>query len=543
MKHHAGLRRAYHWAILILVVFLSQCANPVAPTGGPKDSTPPKLDVDESTANEQTLFRPEKIRLVFDEYITVQNPNQNVIISPPLDPKPSFQVGSDYLEIDFSAADSLLDETTYSFNLDNAISDFNEGNPVENLVFVFSTGPYLDSLSLRVTVVDKDKKPAEGITVMLYSGTPSDSVVVKSLPTYFSKSNAEGVAHLQYLQAGTYKVFALKDDNLTLKYDIPGAPIAFRKDPITLTEDTLDSLTLSLFVPSPVPKITRKPFLKNNAYVGVFNPMDTSIRCQIEPGNREVSRQWVQDSLYIWTQVSDPSDSIVWITDNEESIRKDTLAPLVDVDTVSIQSRSKSLRFFNKSTTVIWNQPIEDVSDSTFFAADSLGTRYYFSVADHNPLKTRIQFEDDSIPTTSRDLLVLPGSIQSTYGYTLTDTLKWSFSVKQPEELSELILNLNFPDSTAQYVGQLIKNNAVVKERSFDGQNKYLWEIPFLEPGSYGLKIYWDQNRNGRQDGGDYWKSRQAEPAKTFSLEPLRENWTIEEEIDWEYEAGSKELN
>jgi len=115
--------------------------------------------------------------------------------------------------------------------------------------------------------------------------------------------------------------------------------------------------------------------------------------------------------------------------------------------------------------------------------------------------------------------------------------------VKEVENLSELILNLRFPDSTVQYIGHLMKNNSVVKERRFTGQNEYLWEIPFLEPSSYQLKVYLDRNKNGRQDGGDYWKSRQAEPAKTFSLEPLRENWTIEEEIDWDYEAGSKELN
>jgi len=499
--------------------------------------------VSKSTPNEQTLFQPEKIKLYFDEYIEVKNPSRNVIISPPMDPKPAYEVGSDYLEIDFTEADSFLAETTYSLNFDNAISDFNEGNAVENLIFVFSTGSYLDSLSLQVKIVTEEEKPAEGITVMLYSDTASDSVVINSLPTYFSKTNAEGLAKLQYLKPGTYKVFALQDDNLTLKYDIPGAPVAFLKDPVTLEADSTASLDLSLFVPSPVPKMTRKPFLKNNAYVGVFNPSDTFVHCKLVPDAVEIGRQWKKDSLYIWVKPGEEPDSLIWVTDNEEQIRRDTLPPLIEIDTFPIQSRSKSLTFIDQQASVLWNQPITSISDSAFFIQDSLGQRFNFSVKEHKPFMTVIQFEVDSIPIASRKLLVLPQQIQSSYGYVLSDTLSWSFSVKEVENLSELILNLRFPDSTVQYIGHLMKNNSVVKERRFTGQNEYLWEIPFLEPSSYQLKVYLDRNKNGRQDGGDYWKSRQAEPAKTFSLEPLRENWTIEEEIDWDYEAGSKELN
>ncbi len=540
-------RRLQSWNNKLLVwlgmVLLVQCANPVAPTGGPRDTTPPKLLVSKSTANEQTQFRPDKIKLYFDEYIEVQNPGRNVIISPPLDPKPSYQVGSDHIEVDFSEADTLLSETTYSLNFDNAISDFNEGNPVENMLFVFSTGEFLDSLNLEVEVINQEGKPQEGITVMLYSETSEDSVVVKNLPTYFTKSNAQGIAKLQYLKGGVYKIFALQDDNLTLKYDIPGAPIAFLKDPVLVEADSTDVLKLQLFVPNPPTQMTRKPILRKNAYTGVFNQIDTSVFCEILPRSAELARRWRKDSLFIWLQPNIQEDSLIWTMDNGEDIRRDTLPTLTEIDTVPIRGSGKSIKFVNRTATVLWNQPMQSVGDSTFFIQDSSGQKVFFAVSSHTPLKTYLRLEKDSLPIPSRTILALPGRLESVYKYTNTDTLRWTFSVVKQEDLSELVLNLNFPDTTEHYVGQLMKSNTVVRERLFTGQNAYIWEIPFLEPSSYQLKIYLDRNKNGRLDGGDYWKGLQAEIWKEYPLEALRANWTIEEEIEWENETGSEESN
>jgi len=540
-------RRLQSWNNKLLVwlgmVLLVQCANPVAPTGGPRDTTPPKLLVSKSTANEQTQFRPDKIKLYFDEYIEVQNPSRNVIISPPLDPKPSYQVGSDHIEVDFSEADTLLSETTYSLNFDNAISDFNEGNPVENMLFVFSTGEFLDSLNLEVEVINQEGKPQEGITVMLYSETSEDSVVVKNLPTYFTKSNAQGIAKLQYLKGGVYKIFALQDDNLTLKYDIPGAPIAFLKDPVLVEADSTDVLKLQLFVPNPPTQMTRKPILRKNAYTGVFNQIDTSVFCEILPRSAELARRWRKDSLFIWLQPNIQEDSLIWTMDNGEDIRRDTLPTLTEIDTVPIRGSDKSIKFVNRTATVLWNQPMQSVGDSTFFIQDSSGQKVFFAVSSHTPLKTYLRLEKDSLPIPSRTILALPGRLESVYKYTNTDTLRWTFSVVKQEDLSELVLNLNFPDTTEHYVGQLMKSNTVVRERLFTGQNAYIWEIPFLEPSSYQLKIYLDRNKNGRLDGGDYWKGLQAEIWKEYPLEALRANWTIEEEIEWENETGSEESN
>ena len=77
---------------VILTAFLAQhCANAVAPTGDPKDETPPKV-IGTVPENHSINFNGKKIELTFDEYITLDNANQNVLISPPLNEKPDIKV-------------------------------------------------------------------------------------------------------------------------------------------------------------------------------------------------------------------------------------------------------------------------------------------------------------------------------------------------------------------------------------------------------------------------------------------------------------------
>ena len=68
---------------IIGVLLLTSCANIVAPTGGPKDTTPPSLiacSPKDSTLN----FKSEKITLAFSENIGLNEPQKNITISPPL---------------------------------------------------------------------------------------------------------------------------------------------------------------------------------------------------------------------------------------------------------------------------------------------------------------------------------------------------------------------------------------------------------------------------------------------------------------------------
>src|SRR6187549_611687 len=206
-----------HILLAFLALTLLSCASPKAPTGGPKDETPPAIIWDESTPNKQTYFKDDKITITFDEWITLKEVNTQLVISPFLEESPEVTLKGKSIII--TLPDTLKEETTYTFNFGNSIADLNEGNVLGNFSFTFSTGAVLDSSKLTGVVLDAVKmKPAENIWVMLYP-VGEDSAVYKRKPDYVAKTNKEGQWTIENIRTDSFNVVALKDDNLNFLYD------------------------------------------------------------------------------------------------------------------------------------------------------------------------------------------------------------------------------------------------------------------------------------------------------------------------------------
>jgi len=168
--------------LLFVLVFLSACASVSAPTGGPRDNVPPQLVVEKSTPNLQTSFTKQPIVLTFDEWVDLQDVYNQVVVSPPIEGSPDIRIRKKSVVFEFPEEARLKDSATYIVNFGEAVQDITEKNPAEDLRFVFSTGPYIDSLSLQVEIVDAfTGDPVEGVLVMLYDQL-QDSVVYKELP-------------------------------------------------------------------------------------------------------------------------------------------------------------------------------------------------------------------------------------------------------------------------------------------------------------------------------------------------------------------------
>ena len=213
---------------LLLTAFLAQrCANAVAPTGGPKDETPPKV-VATVPENQSVNFIGKKIELTFDEYITLENANQNVMISPPLSEKPDIKLKNKTVIVKFK--ETLAANTTYTINFGAAIKDLHEGNQLKDYVYSFSTGDHIDTLCIAGTVLyAEDKKPVEGAYVSLYAADRDnlDSLPMTTVPNYLTKTDKEGKFSLNGLADKKYLVFALKDANANLYFDLPNEEVAF----------------------------------------------------------------------------------------------------------------------------------------------------------------------------------------------------------------------------------------------------------------------------------------------------------------------------
>jgi uncharacterized protein (DUF2141 family) len=178
----------------------------------------PPVVVKSTPAFGSSNFKGKSIEIFFDEYIQIKDANQQLVISPPLSKKP--RVISKGKSILIELNNQLADSTTYTLNFANSISDNNENNPLNNYRFMFSTGPYVDSLSVSGQVVNAFtmKPEKDPVTVMLYSNL-NDTAPAKTQPMYIGKTDTKGVYSIHNIKKGKYRLYAVADVNSNLKYD------------------------------------------------------------------------------------------------------------------------------------------------------------------------------------------------------------------------------------------------------------------------------------------------------------------------------------
>ena len=210
-------------SLIAAVLLTNGCANIGALNGGTKDTTPPRIITARSTPNYQTNFKKQTVRLVFDEYIKLEDVFNQVVVSPPLNERPVVESkDSRSVILTFGKDEILRENATYTVNFGTAVKDLNEGNVAKNLRFVFSTGDKIDSLSVVGKIVDAvSGQPVEGALLMLYDNF-SDTVVRKTKPFYFAKTEKDGIARIENVKEGRFKAFALvdKDQNYLFNQDV-----------------------------------------------------------------------------------------------------------------------------------------------------------------------------------------------------------------------------------------------------------------------------------------------------------------------------------
>ncbi|HSV88563.1 MAG TPA: Ig-like domain-containing protein [Bacteroidales bacterium] len=211
-------------AVITAVFLFFSCANVVAPTGGPVDETPPQVVRSNPPLNSPN-FEGYEVRVEFDEFVQLTNINQKLLVSPPLSKMPQARIRG--RSVILSWQDTLRDNTTYNFFFGNAIVDITEGNAIPNFQIVFSTGPFVDSLSLAGVVTDAfTREPEDEVYVMLYK-PGNDSIPYQETPVYLAKTDKEGRFRIGNIGTGAYMVFALDDLNANFLFDLPNERIAF----------------------------------------------------------------------------------------------------------------------------------------------------------------------------------------------------------------------------------------------------------------------------------------------------------------------------
>lgn len=225
---------------LSIVYFLSlmgsSCAQIGSPTGGARDTLAPVL-LNAIPANSSTHFKEKTITLNFDEYIELKDIDKYALVNPTPQIMPNFNYK--FRQVTIKLRDTLKPNTTYRIELGNAIQDINENNPYGNFTYIFSTGDYIDSLEFtgNVTLAETGKIDST-LIVMLYDNL-KDSAVFKTRPKYVTRLDSAGKFHFKNLSAGTYHVFALKDESGQRMYNDPKALFAFADIAIEVNSNTI----------------------------------------------------------------------------------------------------------------------------------------------------------------------------------------------------------------------------------------------------------------------------------------------------------------
>lgn len=227
----------------VLMAIFTRCAKMGSLTGGPRDEDPPEV-IESTPENYSVNFSGDKIEITFNEYIQLDDINQELVISPPLENQPDVRLRNKSILIELE--NELRPNTTYTLNFGRAIKDNNEGNPLTNYEFVFSTGEFLDSLSVGGNLLNAFdlKAPEDPVTVMLYDDL-SDSIVFKDIPVYIGKTNEDGTYRINNLKADTFKLFALQDMNNNFLFDLPNEPIAFLDTSIIVDAEFFSRVVVS----------------------------------------------------------------------------------------------------------------------------------------------------------------------------------------------------------------------------------------------------------------------------------------------------------
>lgn len=218
-------RRKYTFNLVFLaIVLIYSCASPGTPDGGPFDETPPRF-LGSSPRPGETANKSKKITMNFDEIVKIERAAEKVIISPPQLEQADIKANGRRIQVELF--DTLKPNTTYTIDFSDAIVDNNEGNPLGNFAFMFSTGDVIDTMEVSGTVLNaEDLEPIKGISVGLHANL-DDSAFVKMPFERISRTDSRGRFTIRGIAPGKYHIFALMDGNQNFQYDSKTEMIAF----------------------------------------------------------------------------------------------------------------------------------------------------------------------------------------------------------------------------------------------------------------------------------------------------------------------------
>jgi hypothetical protein len=466
-------------SFLLLIILLSQmvtpvgCANIIPPGGGPRDSLPPVLlglNPPDSTKN----FAGKRIVFQFDEFVEIDNPRENLLVSPL--PKIDPVVEARLRTVTVTIKDTLQPNVTYTIDFGNAIKDINEGNPFKNFKYIFTTGEHFDSLEVSGNVVVAETGGIDTTLIVMLHSVLDDSAIIKERPKYIARLQNDGRFYFENLPPGTFAIYALKDAGGQRRY--------------------LDTTVLFAFADSTINTAASPAPITLYAYAaGKADPNQASSVTTGSPAPpRRQQREGAVDRLTFTT-----------------NIQSEELDLLGNLDLVF----GTRIRDFDSTKIRLTNEKFESLSGYRFIRDTG---------------NTKISVVHRWIENTPYHLVFEKDFITDTANRTLQRNDTVSFRTKQARAYGEIRMRLLNLDLSKNPVLQFVQNNEVkysypLTTRAFNAR--------LFVPGDYDLRILFDENKNGKWDPGVFFKNRR-QPEKVMPISrklTVKANWLNELDI------------
>lgn len=529
-----------NWVPGILIGLLMWgCASQTTPNGGPKDETPPLLLKSTPSQNEKN-FKGKIIELTFDELVKLNNPNDEIIITPSLGKGTRYIAKNNKVTIEPQSA--WKDSTTFSVSFRNAIQDVNEGNPAEDLRLAFSTGTYLDSLSISGMITQPlTETIPDKLTVGIFESDTFD--IFKHTPEYFTKSKKNGSFSILNLKPGHYRIYAFDDKNKNLKVESQTEKFGLLPETIDLTENS-DSIHLSVFLVDSRPlKITS---IRNSGTISTVkfnkNVKSYSINKQsYQSPPHTFGDNQTEVIIYNPLQEADSikidftaQDSVLFSVDTSFYVKKiQTKIPnqpfIVSFEDGTIDVETGEFKLLGS-----YNKPVQTVTfDSTYIKIDSLDSILFKpedikfdSIKKQLTLTKKIENKLLNKPKLAPPIVNFGKAfLISIQNDSSKYELKKTTLIKEEDTGNILVtVETQFPN----YIVQLLSSQNKVIQSVRNSKNPTFKKLP---PQDYKLRVIIDTNKNGFWDPQNIFQNTPPEqtiyyksPDKKYTF-PLRAGW------------------
>lgn len=587
MRHNGGLGSLF---VVAAALLLAACASNGRPEGGPRDMTPPVM-VSSTPAPGSVNVSNGRIDIIFDENITLDDPMNKIVVSPPQ--KKQAQISSNGRRVRITLRDTLRDSTTYTVDLADAVRDLNEGNILDGLAIDFSTGPSIDTLMISGIVFEgRTLEPAQGMIVGVYS-TPVADTALTTLPMdRITKTNALGRFTIRNLKPGSYRVFAINDLNHDFHWD-RSEDIAFLDrdiSPSTMAVEVTDTFTDAAGNDSLVTRPATR-FLPDDILLTWFNEnykplylvkherpdarrltlemsthsdslpqltllntvragarLDREAVLQSSPGLDSLT-YWLRDTTLIGSDTlkiaarylhTDTLDNITFTTDTltfalrqpkKKKKRDEETDSVPKLEFVNIGISSRQPQDLNMPLLIETSTPTASI-DSAGFRIEELVDSVWMPVA------AKIPSPPDSLQPM-RLLTEMTWKPKTKYRVTIDSLAVTDIYGNHNRPFVQEVSTHAIEDYAALFfnIGDLGPDSAIVELLSSDKPVRLepvrngVATFEYVTPGAYYARLFIDRNHNGRWDTGCVADTLQPEDVFYFSKKlNLKKNWDVEQQ-------------